>query len=226
MDWQPYKDHFARSLAAVPPEQRVELLRLGMAPFASDPALTLRPAKLMVVSMKPYGAPDRSYACGWDERAVTPGLHRWYDGGRQGSNFVREADELLTYLIDRLGLSVPAHDILNVYAYFYRAADAKQLRELGLDLLDCTEFHRAFLATVQPQVILCIGNGAAPSAFATYRALLDGDVREHRIAPRLLLRSFTTPDGLRVIGVPHLSYIRAAPLLAAVGTLLEEGDGQ
>ena len=207
-DWQPYRDHYAHTLAIAPEEVRQELKRLGMAPFASDPVLTFRPAELMVVSMKPYGAPGRQYPCGWDERSERPGLHRWYDGDRAGGNFVREADLLLQLALTELGASLIPREVPNTYAYPYRAADAKQLISFGLARIDNSLLHRQLLDIVQPKVVLCIGNGPAPSAFATYHALLGGAVHTVRAAPRILVRSFTTAEGLRVIGVPHLSYVR------------------
>ena len=216
-DWQPYREHFARTLAEASPENRAELQRLGMAPFASDPDTTLHPARLMVVSMKPYGAADRSYPSGWDERPTAPGLHRWYDGGRAGSNFVREADSLLTYVIEQMGLAVTPREVFNVYAYFYRAADARQLKQFRLAALDTSDLHRRFLEIVAPRVILCIGNGEPPSAFATYCGILAGKPQTLRAAPRTVIKYFTTAQGVLVIGVPHLSYIRAATLLGCIG---------
>lgn len=207
-DWQPYRDHYAHTLANAPEDVRREIMRLGMAPFASDPLRTLRPAVLLVVSMKPYGGPDRQYPCGWEERSERPGLHRWYDGDRAGSNFVREADQLVRLVLAELGSSLRPREVPNTYAYFYRAADARQLKAFGLARMDCSVLHRQLLGLVRPEVVLCIGNGPAPSAFATYHALLGGTVGTARAAPRLLLRSFTTAEGLRVIGVPHLSYVR------------------
>ena len=220
-DWQPYREHFARTLAEAPAEVRVELERLGMAPFASDPVTTLRrPAELMVVSMKPYGAPGQSYPCGWEERAGRPGLHRWYDGGRAGSNFVQEADVLLREVLRVMQLKLSPREVFNTYAYAYRAADAKQLKGFGLTRVDTSDFHRHYLTSVQPRVVLCIGNGPAPSAFALYRDLLGGEVVTVQVAARLLIRYFTSPGGVRVIGVPHLSYVRAESLLLPIRRLI------
>ena len=194
--------------------------RLKLAPFASDPARTLRPGRLMVVSMKPYGAPGRSYPFGWDERAARPGLHRWYDGDRAGGNFVREADQLLRGVLAAMGLSTDPREVFNTYAYFWRAHDARQLKSFGLERVDCAPYHRAFLAIVDPEVVLCIGNGPPPSAFALYRRLLGPDaVAEATPAPRTKVRSFRA-GGRLVVGVPHLSYVRAGALLPTVTGLV------
>ncbi|MBB4079360.1 hypothetical protein GGR28_001980 [Lewinella aquimaris] len=211
IDWQPYREHYARTLTGVSPTLRGEVARLGMAPFTSAPETTLHPGELMVVSMKPYGAADQSYRCGWDERADRPDLHRWYDGERSTGNFVREADALLALLIDGMTLHLRPRQIFSTYAYFSRARDAAELKRFGLELLDCSAFHRKFLQIIRPRVVLCIGNGPLPSAFALYRSLYGPEhVEEVRCAPRVLLRHFTTSDGVLVLGVPHLSYVRVA----------------
>lgn len=221
-DWQAYQDHFDRVLSEASPANRRELQRLQLAPFASDPAVTLRPGRLMVVSMKPYGAPGRTYDFGGEERERQPGLHRWYDGGRRGSNFVREANQLVQLILRELSLHLRPRQVFNTYAYFYRAADAKQLKSLGLAQIDCSVFHRQFIAIVQPELILCIGNGPAPSAFATYQKLYgDPKIEELRCAPRTLLRYFMAETGPLVLGIPHLSYVRTAVLAPRVEELLE-----
>ena len=208
-DYTPYKRHFQTVLQTSPEEVREELLRLKMAPFASDPVATLDKGELMVVSMKPYGAARQEYPFGWVEREERPGLHRWYDGDRASSNFVREGDRLLAQLIGALSLHLRPRQVFSTYAYFYRAADARQLGSFGLDRIDSTEFHRRFLEIVQPSVVVCIGNGPQPSAFALYQRLFSvGTFTTQRCAPRVLLKHFRVPEGPLVVGLPHLSYVR------------------
>ena len=223
------QDHFSATLADAPPAVAAELQRLGVAPFASDPALTLRPCPLLVVSMKPYGAPGRTYPHGWEERKDHPGLHRWYDGGRATGNFVREADLLVRTMLAELAPDLPPRAVPNTYAYFYRAQDAKQLKSFGLDRIDCTAFHREILTTVAPRVVLCVGNGPVPSAYATYREMLAEEVitQSERVlapAPRIKVKVFRAEKVL-VIGVPHLSYVRAETVVpTVVDCLVEEGS--
>ena len=218
--YQDLRSHFDATVAAAEPTVAQELQRLRMAPFASDPALTLRPCPLLVVSMKPYGAPGLDYPFGWEERADTPGLHRWYDGGRGRSNFVQEADGLVRAVLEAMELRMEARFVPNTYANFYRAQDAKQLRAFGLEATDCIAFHRQILAVVEPEVILCIGNGPAPSAYALYRRLL-GPAAERIIsaAPRAKVKAFVA-DGRLIVGVPHLSYLRAEAVVPAVCSLI------
>lgn len=205
-------------------DERAEIERLNTAPFASDPATTLRPARLMVVSMKPYGAPGRSYPAGEEERAEKPGYHRWYDGNKANGNFVREADRLLRGILALLKSDADVREVFSTYAYFFRAADAKQLKRFGLERIDCSAYHRLFLAEIAPEVILCIGNGPAPSAFALYRELLrPAAVTERSPAPRVKMRAFRE-NGRLVIGVPHLSYVRAEQLLPSVREILGSGS--
>lgn len=196
-----------------------ELSRLKLAPFASPPD-AFRPAPLLVVSMKPYGAPGRAYPFGWEERAARPDLHRWYDGRRATGNFVREADALLTVVLAALGGDLSPRRVPNTYAYFYRARDAAQLKSFGLERVDCSVFHRTFLEVVQPKLVLCLGNGPAPSAFALYRDLLKPEtVHEEAPAARVKVRWFRADDRL-VVGVPHLSYLRAEAVIPTVTDLI------
>ena len=212
-------------LLVAQPRDAEDMLELKMAPFASDPATTLRPSPLLVVSMKPYGAPARVYPFGWEQRADDPGFHRWYDGDRAGGNFVREADKLLRATLKAMQLDLAPRDVCNTYAYGFRAHDAQQLKTFGLERIDCSAFHRAVLEIVDPKVILCIGNGKAPSAFATYRDLLTPLAEEEDTpAPRIKVRSFTA-EGRLVIGVPHLSYVRAEAVVETVVRRLRLVDG-
>lgn len=218
-----YATHFQTVLAGSTEAVRTELSRLKMAPFASDPITTLVKGALMVVSMKPYGAAGREYPFGWEERTRQPGLHRWYDGDRANSNFVREGDRLLTLLIGALSLHLRPRQVFNTYAYFFRAADAGQLSSFGLGRLDCGAFHRDFLDTVQPKIVLCIGNGPSPSAFSLYLRLFETEeFTTERCAPRILLKYFRVVDGPLVIGVPHLSYVRVASFQRQLLYVLEK----
>ncbi|MCP9236370.1 uracil-DNA glycosylase family protein [Lewinella sp. JB7] len=220
-DWTAYQTHFRRTLATAEPDIRREMERLGMAPFASDPDTTLRPADLMVVSMKPFGVPDRAYPCGWEERKQRPGLHRWYDGPQAQGNFVREADQLVNLLTERMALDLRPRQIFNTYAYFYRARDAAQLKRFGLDRIDCSEFHRSFLETVSPRVVCCIGNGPAPSAFHLYRELFGSpETVQLACAPRTYIKYARPAGGPLVIGLPHLSYARTASFADQLADLI------
>lgn len=215
-----FYDRVYAELQATDPAAAAEMARLRMAPFASDPGQTLCPCRLLACSMKPYGAPNRSYPFGWEERERRPGLHRWYDGGRATGNFVREADKLVQGVLAALSDGTPVRAVPNLYAYFFRAADARQLKSFGLERIDCSAFHREVLEVIDPEVILCIGNGPAPSAFATYSELLDcTTVHELAPSPRVKVK-YGTADGRLLIGVPHLSYVRAEAVLPAVRTLL------
>ena len=215
--------HYDNTVANLPVTLAEQVERLKVAPFAADPA-TVRPGPLLVVSMKPYGAYGPTYDFGWEERAQLPGLHRWYDGHRATSNFVVEADRLLRGVLAEIAPGTDPRRVPNTYAYFYRAKDARQLKGFGLDRVECKNFHREIIDEVRPRLVLCIGNGPAPSAYATYRELLGVKTqREVRPVFRNVVRWGTGEDGRLVLGVPHLSYARAGLLLPAVlGAIAED----
>ena len=219
---------FGEGLAELPEPLRARAADYRVAPFASDPETTLRPGPLYVVSMKPRARRGGRYPYGWDERRERPGLHRWFDGEAARGNFVREATALLRGAMAREGIDGWApREVFNTYATFWRAEDARQLRAFGLANVDCAAFHAELLAAVRPRLILAIGNGPAPSALATLRHAasgLGGDaepltVRE--VAPRIYVKTYRAAaawlapgERCRVVAVPHLSYVRAATLLA------------
>ena len=181
---------FSESVSRIPLPQREWALRYRMAPFASDPRLHLGTKRkiggLYVVSMKPYAVARRHYSFGWEERATRPDLHRWYDSEHAAGNFVREANDLLLRTLAHMEDDTPAREVFNTYATFWRAEDAKQLKAFGLENIDCGSYHASFLARLQPQVVLCIGNGPEPSAFALMKRLHahGGDSRYRSIQSR------------------------------------------
>ena len=197
----------------------------GCAPFASDPALTLRPGPLYVCSLKPYGAPGRAYPNGWDERPTRPGYHRWYDSASATGNFVREADALLRAVIAAMRLPDPdPRHVFNTYAYPWRCEDSRGLKALGLERASIDDLHRRWLSIVRPRLVLCIGNGPAPSAFVTMSSVVGlspKHVTTLAAAPRIKVR-WGEVDGVRVIGVPHLSRVRADTLLPLVTPVARE----
>lgn len=208
-----YRHWFQTVLHAAPPHRQKELRRLKMAPFASDPATTYRPAPLYVVSMKPYGNGTDVYPFGWDERAEKPGFHRWYDGPNAGGNFVKEADRLLRQILKWMNVDMETRDVFNTYAYPFRAKDARQLKSFGLEAVTNLSLHKNFVRFLRPRLLLCLGNGPEPSAFALYRRVFDNlDFMTIDVAPRTKIKYFRTPETL-VLGVPHLSYVRADTLL-------------
>ena len=211
---------FARLCAALPPALASTLVRYGCAPFASDPAATLRPGPLYVCSLKPYAAPGVTYPNGWIERETRPGLHRWYDGPSARGNFVREADLLLRHVLAAVGLAdTHPRSVFNTYAFPWRCEDARQLKQLGLAELSVEDRHRQWLSIVRPRVILCIGNGPAPSAFVTMCSavgLSPSHVTTVSPAPRVKVRyahatvgfGESPPAEVLIVGVPHLSRTR------------------
>lgn len=209
-----------RVAATLPPRLVERFRRYGCAPFASDPAATLRPGRLYVCSLKPYAVPGRAYPNGWDERASHPGYHRWYDSASASGNFVREADALVRSVLGALGMAdISPRDVFNTYAYPWRAEDSAQLKAYGLADIQIEVLHRQWLAAVQPDVILCIGNGPAPSAFVTMSSALGLSPKHATVltpGPRLKVRYLTTEAGVFVVGVPHLSRVRAAQVWPAV----------
>ena len=219
---------FAAALDGVGVSHRAAMQRYRMAPFASDPEATLRPGELYVLSMKPYAVRGRVYPFGREERAARPGLHRWLDGPRRHSNFCREAVALLGGILDALGSDCPPREVFNTYATFFRAEDARQLRGWGLAHVDCSELHRPLLSAVRPRVVLCIGNGPDPSALATLLCVTGVEpaaVTAVGVAPRTYVKHFRAcvVDGAKpslILGVPHLSYVRAAQLLPTVRELV------
>ena len=217
-------ERLASLCATLPPPRAGALSLYGCAPFASDPATTLCPGRLYVCSLKPYAVPGRRYPNGWDERATKPGFHRWYDGPSATGNFVREAHQLLRHTLDAMSMAeVDARDVFNTYAYPWRAEDSRQLKSLGLACISIEDLHRQWLATVQPELILCIGNGPAPSAFATMCSavgLSPKHVTTLTPAPRIKVRHGRSEAGVLVIGVPHLSRVRAAQVWGAVEGVL------
>ena len=236
-DYDALAELYGKALAHAPDAAtRRALERYKLAPFASDPERTLRCGRVYVMSMKPYARPGQRYPLGWEERAGRPGLHRWYDTASARSNFVREADALLRTVLRALGEPDEPRDVFNTYATPFRAVDARQLTRFGLARIAVDELHRRWLGVVQPEVVLCIGNGAAPSALATVARLLAFDlgacVREEA-APRVFVKSTTCPapaawervgEPVRVVAVPHLSRVRASMVEPAVVALLG-GDG-
>ena len=214
---------FRAALDALDPAARAAMARYRMAPFASDPEVSLTRGPLYVASMKPYALPGREYPFGWDERVERPGLHRWLDGPPGGGNFRREAVALVRFVLDVLGSRSTVREVFNTYATFFRAENAAQLKGWGLDRIDCSAFHRELLGIVRPRVVLCIGNGAAPSAFALLQAIAAPRHTQRReVATRTYVKWFREPlpgggSPSLVLGVPHLSYTRAALLEAGVG---------
>ena len=215
---------FGESLTRLPTRQRQAVERYKLAPFASDPVPHLTRGTtggLYVLSMKPFAVRGRTYPFGWEERERTPGLHRWYDGDKAGGNFVREADDLLRRVLAATGNETPPREVFNTYATFWRAEDSEQLKAFGLTTIDCADYHQRFLERLQPRLVLCIGNGPAPSAFALM-ARLHGNAEPNveRAAPRVFVKHFHARAGRLVIGVPHLSYVRAATFWPVVERLL------
>ena len=171
--------------------------------------------------MKPYGAPGKTYPFGWEERRERLALHRWYDGDKAGGNFVREADRLLKNCLAALGSDLPPREVLNLYAYAFRAPDARALKAWGLDQLKNLAWHQSLLEAVRPRLVLCIGNGPAPSAFALYRELFPAaEVTEITPRPRLKVR-WLRGGGTVVLGVPHLSYVRAGEVWETVSGVMD-----
>ena len=214
----------------LPPALAEQLAQYGCAPFASDPDTTLRPGRLYVCSLKPYGAAGRTYPNGWDERPDRPGYHRWYDSSSATGNFVREADALLRSTLATMGIADadPRH-VFNTYAYPWRAEDSRQLKAYGLDRLGIGDLHRRWLNVVRPEVVLCIGNGPAPSAFVTMCAaagLSPKHVTTVTPGPRLKVRHGLIGGGPLVIGVPHLSRVRAGQVWGAVEEILTQQQQQ
>ena len=210
----------------LPPALAAKLEQYGCAPFASDPKTTLRPGRVYVCSLKPYGAPGRTYPNGWDERPDSPGYHRWYDSGSATGNFVREAGALLKLTLSALGTAdADPRDVFNTYAYPWRAEDSKQLKAYGLERINIEDLHRRWLDIVNPEVVLCIGNGPAPSAFVTLCGTVGLSPKHVTVVtpgPRLKVRYGRVEGGPQVIGVPHLSRVRAAQVWGAVEEILAQ----
>ena len=230
------RKHLQQLRATLPPDLAAPLLRYGCAPFASDPALTLTQQRgpdtplprwpLYVCSLKPYAVPGRTYPNGWDQRADHPGYHRWYDSPSATGNFVREADQLLRHTLTATGCpNADPRLTFNTYAYPWRAEDSAQLKSYGLNRISIVDLHRQWLDIVQPRIILCIGNGPAPSAFATMCEAVGLSPKHATVltpAPRLKVRHLTTVDSVLVLGVPHLSRVRAADVRPAVERVLKQ----
>ena len=217
---------FEQLRATLPPPLAEQLVWYGCAPFASDPEETLRPGRLYVCSLKPYGAPGHAYPNGWEERKTNPGYHCWYDSPSATGNFVREADTLLRLTLATMGMADTApREVFNTYAYPWRAEDSKQLKAYGLERINIEDLHRRWLDIVNPEVVLCIGNGPAPSAFVTLCGTVGLSPKHVTVVtpgPRLKVRYGRVEGGPQVIGVPHLSRVRAAQVWGAVEEILAQ----
>lgn len=91
--------------------------------------------------------------------------------------------------------------------FWQRAADSKQLKSWNWTVEDMLPFQKAVIDTIQPRLILSVGNGMTYSSFAGMCQLFNVDIKtveKVKLEQRQSIKYFEK-DGTFVLGVPHLS---------------------
>lgn len=147
-------------------------------------------------------------------------------------------------LLDRYGEGATREDrIRSTFAtnlYFFGTQRAGDLDEYPPELIDCWEYHKTFLGIVQPQMIVCNGNGwrSASSAFKQ-APIAEGSViqelPERSVSRTGRVKAFVCKpgwsaetSGTLVLGVPHLSYpvVSMEKLCEAMDEVIAEARGE
>ncbi len=177
-----------------------ELTRLSYQIFLSDPQAARRRG-VYFCGLKPYGNRMTVYAPPVD---LPPNFSTYRDAP-QSSRFYPTARRVIRKALNStLGPEAPFEAALCTNWFFARAADSKQLKDLGWELADFAEYHKVLLDFFRPRLIVCAGNGA----FSPYRGMCDLlDLATTKELPGEGKTRIKIADGadFRVVGFPHFS---------------------
>lgn len=169
-------------------------------------AKTLRPGKIYLLGLNPGGDPaTRSETVGKSledlpSRKDNAYLDESWAGRPKGQSLLqRRVDWLLT----RLGSET--RDVCASNLIFTRSAAAKD-SDYPKNAALCWPIHERIISIVQPRIILAFGNsGISPFHFLRQQyhpVLMDSHPSGHG---NWCCFGFSTPTGIKVIGIPHLS---------------------
>lgn len=180
--------------------EAAELRRLGYQVFLSDPHAAL-PRGVYFCGLKPYGSPGKSYPAGVE---LPPGYSGYRDGTARYPFYARARMVIRRALDSIFEEDIPLEAALCTNWFFYRAADTAQLKRFGLEQIDCSDHHRAFVEELSPRLIVCAGNGAI-SSYAGFTKLFDLETtRTVPVGGNIKVKIATSND-FRIIGFPHFS---------------------
>ena len=204
--YQDFDRHFRETLLLLHTQQPQVAQKMAAYKYelAYTAAATLsQPCPVYMVGLKPFAAIGQEYP---DPVPHPAGYHAYIDLAWQ-SPYPRRAIRLLEWAQRRFSAIDSVRDIPVSNWYFYRAEDSRQLRKYGLPLIDCSRHHARILASVQPRVVICVGNSKSLSAFAGMCKLHGSDISQAVLTPyreRTQLKYLTTDERL-IVGLPHLS---------------------
>ena len=241
-------------------DARTELIRRGDSGLASlletrsgwmlfnDPRVSLKPGRLYLVGFNPgdqhvdpEGPRDESLEWWVTQEARLKHSYSSYldEAAAAGGHQQRVRD-----LLDRYGDGATREDrIRSTFAtnlYFFGTRKAEELAEYPPELINCWEYHKTFLEIVQPEMIVCSGNGWRSAYSEVKRAVMaDGrtiqDLADRSVSSTGRVKAFVcTPGwsaetrGTLVLGVPHLSrpFAPMEKLFAAMDEMVAEAQAE
>lgn len=204
-----------------------EELKCGYSVFYTHPLNTLKEGAIYYLGLNPGGTAknahkeDLSYfeekkqGLNWCDFTAERWKNKKGEYQEVEAPLQKRVKHLLEFIMEALGEEPKIQNVFCTNLYFFRTPKAIDLRRFGdKTSYDCWEYHKCFLKTVNPKVIICNGNGEALSAYSEIRnCFKNSSAREYRklLYGTYYLKSFfiETPDWERskalVLGIPHMS---------------------
>lgn len=155
---------------------------------------------------------DRADHSVWDED--------WINGmePEEARRGVHRYQRALAEILGHLGVEdASKRDVFTTNLIFTTTPTAAHLHDFDALADVCWRAHERFIDVVQPEVIVCVGNGGRQSAYGWVYSKLQREVEEERFRVRGKLGSTYLATGnlrgreTRVLGVPHLSRFSMSP---------------